>query len=226
MFPSIRVIARFFYSDSEEPCAVTRKPATKPRKRPQQSRSHETVETILTAAARILVSDGYARTNTNRIAELAGVSIGSLYEYFPNKDAILASLRQRQHDRMRGLMSAALAEVLELPLRAAVRRTIEVMVEAHSVDPALQFALMWQVPEHASGPSHSVEQQFFELTKAYLEGHREEVRPRDLELAAFFSVQTVQSLTHAAWIAFPERLRNGRLTDELTDLILRYLAKD
>ncbi len=116
-------------------------------------------------------------------------------------------------------------DALALPLGAAVRKTIEAMVEAHSVDPALQAALMWQVPDHVSGPSHSVEQHFFELTKAYLEDHRDEVRPKDLELAAFFTVQTVRSLTHATWIAFPERLRDGRLTDELTDLILRYLAK-
>ncbi len=205
---------------------MPRKPPTKPRKRPQQSRSCETVEAILTAAARILVRDGYAGTSTNRIAEVAGVSIGSLYEYFPNKDAILATLRQRQHDRMQGVMSAALADMLELPLDAAVRKTIEVMVEAHSVDPALQAALMWQVPDHVSGPFHSVEHHFFELTTAYLESHREEVRPKDLELAALFSAQTVQSLTHAARIAFPERLKDGSLTDELTDLILRYLTKD
>ncbi len=57
---------------------------------------------------------------------------------------------------------------------------------------------------------------------------REEVHQLQppLELAAFFSAQTVQSLTHAARITFPERLKDGRLTDELTDLILRYLTKD
>ncbi len=123
-------------------------------------------------------------------------------------------------------MSSTLSDVLDLPLGAAVRKTIEVMVEAHSVDPELQVALMWQVPDHVSGPSHSVEHHFFELTKAYLEAHREEVRPKDLELAALLSAQTVQSLTHAARIAFPDRLKDGSLTDELTDLILRYLRKD
>ncbi len=205
---------------------MPRKPPMKPRKRPRQARSRETVEAILTAAARILVRDGYARTSTNRIAEVAGVSIGSLYEYFPNRDAILATLRQRQHDRMQGVMSSTLSDVLDLPLGAAVRKTIEVMVEAHSVDPELQVALMWQVPDHVSGPSHSVEHHFFELTKAYLEAHRGEVRPKDLELAALFSAQTVQSLTHAARIEFPDRLKDGSLTDELTDLILRYLTKD
>ncbi len=205
---------------------MPRKPPMKPRKRPRQARSRETVEAILTAAARILVRDGYARTSTNRIAEVAGVSIGSLYEYFPNRDAILATLRQRQHDRMQGVMSSTLSDVLDLPLGAAVRKTIEVMVEAHSVDPELQVALMWQVPDHVSGPSHSVEHHFFELTKAYLEAHRGEVRPKDLELAALFSAQTVQSLTHAARIEFPDRLKDGSLTDELTDLILRYLTKE
>ncbi len=123
-------------------------------------------------------------------------------------------------------MSSVLSDVLELPLRAAVRKTIEVMVEAHAHDPALQAALMWQVPDHVSGPSHSFDQRFFDLTLAYLEAHRAEVRPVDLELAAFFAVQAIQSLTHGAWVAFPGRLRDGSLTDAMTDLILRYLALD
>ncbi|PMB09477.1 TetR/AcrR family transcriptional regulator [Fischerella thermalis CCMEE 5273] len=69
-----------------------RKIITNPRKLPQQERSKITVDAILTATARILVKDGYAKTNTNRIAELAGVSIGSLYQYFPSKEAIIAAL--------------------------------------------------------------------------------------------------------------------------------------
>ena len=64
------------------------------RKLPQQDRYFRTVEAILTATAHILTKKGYASLSTNRIAERAGVSIGSLYQYFPNKEAIIKALRE------------------------------------------------------------------------------------------------------------------------------------
>jgi AcrR family transcriptional regulator len=70
--------------------------ALKPRKTPLQSRSAETVAVILEAAARILEMRGFEGFNTNAIAERAGVSIGSLYQYFPNKDALLSGLIERE----------------------------------------------------------------------------------------------------------------------------------
>ena len=66
-----------------------------PRKTPRQRRSTATVDAIVEAAARVFAEGGYGRANTNRIAETAGVSIGSLYEYFPNKDAILVAVAER-----------------------------------------------------------------------------------------------------------------------------------
>jgi AcrR family transcriptional regulator len=69
-----------------------------PRKTPGQRRSVETVARILDAAARIFDERGYHRTTTNHIAEAAGVSIGSLYQYFPNKDALLVALAERHLD--------------------------------------------------------------------------------------------------------------------------------
>jgi len=62
---------------------------------PQQDRSKVTVDAILTATARILTQEGYDRATTNRIAELAGVSIGSLYQYFPSKEALVTSLAEQ-----------------------------------------------------------------------------------------------------------------------------------
>nr|WP_197283066.1 TetR/AcrR family transcriptional regulator [Novosphingobium sp. ST904] len=67
-----------------------------PRKTPRQARSAETVRAILEAAARILETKGFDGYNTNAVAELAGVSIGSLYQYFPGKDALTAGLIQRE----------------------------------------------------------------------------------------------------------------------------------
>jgi AcrR family transcriptional regulator len=71
-----------------------------PRKRPSQSRSAATVKAILDATARILVERGYAATSTNAVAERAGVSVGSLYQYFPNKDALIAALHTRHIEQM------------------------------------------------------------------------------------------------------------------------------
>ena len=68
----------------------------RPRRSPSQTRSRATVDGILTAAARIFARDGFATGTTNRIAELAGVSIGSLYEYFPNKQALLVDCWTRR----------------------------------------------------------------------------------------------------------------------------------
>jgi AcrR family transcriptional regulator len=65
------------------------------RKRPVQSRSRATVEAVLAAAARILEDQGLSGFNTNAVAERAGVSIGSLYQYFPSKDAILVALMEQ-----------------------------------------------------------------------------------------------------------------------------------
>nr|MDT0666011.1 helix-turn-helix domain-containing protein [Micromonospora sp. DSM 115978] len=77
------------------------------RKRPVQERSRRTVEAILDAAAQLLATNGYQATTTNHVAERAGVSIGSLYQYFPNKDALLVALEDRHLDEV----EAALREL-------------------------------------------------------------------------------------------------------------------
>ena len=71
---------------------MPRKTATTSRKLPQQERSRVTVEAILEATARILVEEGYDRANTNRIAERVGISIGSLYQYFLNKESLAGKI--------------------------------------------------------------------------------------------------------------------------------------
>jgi AcrR family transcriptional regulator len=74
----------------------TKRQSLKPRKIPQQSRAEQTVATILEAAARVLETKGMEGMNTNLVAQRAGVGVGSLYQYFPNKDALIVALSKRE----------------------------------------------------------------------------------------------------------------------------------
>ncbi|SSO37238.1 TetR/AcrR family transcriptional regulator [Acinetobacter nosocomialis] len=103
-----------------------------PRKRPRQARSMATFEAILEAAARILESLGFVGFNTNAVAELAGVSIGSLYQYFPSKDALIVELIRRERSKLSNRIveaiqqheAANLKEKLKLIIQAAVQHQL------------------------------------------------------------------------------------------------------
>ncbi|MEW5684623.1 MAG: TetR/AcrR family transcriptional regulator [Pseudomonadota bacterium] len=85
-------------------------PASQPRKLPSQRRSRATVEAILDAAAEALIRHGYAGATTSVVAQRAGVSVGTLYQYFPNRDAVGAALVLRAMERIRADMRKAFAE--------------------------------------------------------------------------------------------------------------------
>src|SRR5262245_47873619 len=125
---------------------MQRQARTTPRKRPRQDRSRETVATILDATTRILVKHGFDGLTTNGVAKLAGVSIGSLYQYFPNKEALVAALFERHAEEMRAAIQAELARVATLPIPQAARAVIELTITAHRIDPELHRVLTEQVP--------------------------------------------------------------------------------
>src|SRR5215510_14983354 len=89
--------------------------AVSSRRAPVQRRSRDTVAAILDAAAGMFAQHGYLRTTTNRIAERAGVSIGSLYEYFPSKDAILIALAEAHLADVRRIVRNAVAALARTP---------------------------------------------------------------------------------------------------------------
>jgi AcrR family transcriptional regulator len=196
-----------------------------PRKAPKQQRAKFTVDAILDATARILVKRGYAGATTNRIAETAGVSIGSLYQYFPSKESIVAALLDRHIRETYAAIEASLPAWSTLPLRDAVRAIVTAMIEMHAAEPALHRALMEQVPRAGRIERVTeVERRFAGHARAFLEARRAEIRPRDLELAAFVVVQTVESLTHEAVLHQPERLASDAFAAEVSELVFRYLA--
>jgi AcrR family transcriptional regulator len=206
---------------------MARKPATKPRKNAAQQRSRATVDALVEATARILVKEGFDKASTNRIAEKAGVSVGSLYQYYPSKEALVAAVIDRHNRELMRIVRGALADVASLPIEQAVRRIVNVAIEAHRVDPRLHRVLAEQIPR--TGRLADVEvfsRENFALFRTYLESHRDELGVADLELAAFVCVTSIEALTHNAVLHHAEMLRGEAaetLIDEATRLVIGYL---
>jgi AcrR family transcriptional regulator len=125
---------------------MARKPLRKPRKNASQKRSRATVDALIEATAHILVREGFDRASTNRIAEVAGVSVGSLYQYYPGKEALVAAVIDRHNKEIMRVVRAALAEVASQLVEEAVRKLVTVAIEAHRIDPKLHRVLAEQIP--------------------------------------------------------------------------------
>lgn len=204
---------------------MTGRSDTKPRKQPKQARSREMVEMILTATARVLVREGYEGTTTNRVAEVAGVSVGSLYQYFPNKKSLLMTLMERHLGEMMAVFDEKFGKLKGAELEDAVYALVEAAVRAHAVDPELHRAFVEQVPRFGGlGAVREVETRIEEGLHGYLESRKEELAPEDVRLAAFLVFRTVESTTHAAVLDHPAYLEGDQLIEELTALVVGYLS--
>jgi AcrR family transcriptional regulator len=197
---------------------------TSPRKSPLQDRSRETVEVILEATARVLVDSGYDRASTNKVAEVAGVSVGSLYRYFPSKEALVAALCERHITAMLAMCETKLLELGDAPLEVAAREIVRAILRAHAVNPKLHRILIQQVPRVGKLRNvDAMQDRVSVLVLAYLEARRKELRPKNLEMAVFMLVRAVEAVAHATVIERPSYLIDGELADELAELVLLYL---
>jgi AcrR family transcriptional regulator len=198
---------------------------TTPRKRPRQERSKATVDTILAATARVLVKKGFDGLTTNAVAEQAGVSIGSLYQYFPSKEALVAALIEQHIEEMNTAILSELTRVAQLPMAQAVRAVIELTIRAHSIEPELHRVLTEQVPRvgrlarlaEADGICRR-------MVAGMLAARKDELAIADPDTAAFILVASIEAITHRAALFSPERLRDPRLIDEAVALVTRYLG--
>lgn len=207
---------------------TVRRALTKPRKDATQARSRATVDALVEATARILVKDGFDRASTNRIAEMAGVSVGSLYQYFPGKEALVAAVFERHQREIMQTVRGELTEVLAQPVEKGVRRLVALAVKAHRVNPKLHRVLAEQIPR--VGQLEKLEtfnRENYGLFKTYLESRRDELRVDDLELAAFICVTAIEALTHNAVLHHSKMLSDERmdaLIDEGARLVSGYLT--
>lgn len=202
-------------------------PPARPRRAPKQDRALATVAALLDAMAASLVERGFEATTTNYVAERAGVNIGSLYQYFPSKGALLASLAQRQMDRYEEAMGAAEARVAGAGLEAGIAELLRSHVEALAAAAALHVALL---PHLRSGELAVVYAALKERMVAgvarYLSARRAEVGPEDPKVAARTAVDCVEAVTLGALVESRERLAEAKGVGELYRLAKRYLGRE
>jgi AcrR family transcriptional regulator len=203
---------------------MANKSAGKPKRRlPQQRRAVETVNAVLDAVVRILKREGFDGLTTNRIAEVAGVSIGSLYQYFPDKHAIFAALHKRHIDEIDRLMAATLVEHASSSLDKLISALVETMVDAHTQDPELYDLLATAVPRRAEGTRDFAVRLHGAFLLALSSRLKKRRKRRELEKTAFIVVHMVESLAHGAVLRRPAGLSLDEAKDEAVRAVLAYL---
>jgi AcrR family transcriptional regulator len=200
-------------------------PRLSPRKAPRQSRSQATVTAILDATAHILIGRGFAAASTNAVAERAGVSVGSLYQYFPNKDALVSALRVRHGEQMMAVIQRALTKAMDATLVDALAGLVEATVEAHRVDADLHRVLEEQLGSMDVDALHDEYTDVMEdRIVALLVRHRDEIGAPDLKLAAFMLMRAAHGLIHAIVRERPKGISLKQATQEIVSMMTAYLT--
>lgn len=210
--------------------------ASKPsplRRSPTQSRAAATLKAIREATLRILKEEGHARLTTNRIAEVAGISIGSLYQYYADKHAIAADLCNE-------LLTSELDEIRRLDRQA-------IALARNSLDSTLAFFVEEQVARHRrlylqlrdfyleihwkydfeayARKRYPTKPTTAEWLPSALERHRAVLRVKDFALAAQMLANALEGTIHATLDRNPELILTQDFIDELHAMLVRYLEK-
>lgn len=200
------------------------KRSTNPRKLPQQDRSRVTVKAILEATTHILTERGYEKANTNHIADRAGISIGSLYQYFPNKEALMAALMEQHSNEIVELVESKLQLLFDEPLEVAISELVKAVIAAHAINPRLHQVLNEEIPLSVRlQQMQKADKRIGKMLRAYLSRCQEHIHPQNLDMTIFILSRTVEALCHAAVIEQPTFVSNNYFEQEVSNLLLLYL---
>ncbi|AKU97788.1 Transcriptional regulator, TetR family [Labilithrix luteola] len=205
-------------SRSEKVAQVRRRDA---RREPKQRRARETVEAVLDAVVRILKRGGIEKVTTNRIAEVAGVSVGSVYQYFPDKRAIFGALHDRHVGEISQIVESTLVTHANSSFEDLVRALVEALVSAHGTDPELHELLTTQVP-HAGG-ERAFEERLRSTFRLAIQSRSKSYDERDFEKVLFILPHMVEGLAHGAALRRPAGLSQKDATAEAVRAVQAYL---
>lgn len=196
------------------------------RKKPKQQRAITTAEAVIQAAEQVIISEGFQNATTNRIAEVAGVSIGSLYQYFPNKEAIVAALIEETVSKAAINVRNRLRQMMDEPLESALRKIMSFLLEMYKENNFVLFRILEQVPElkqHTN--SIAVEKYTHSTNIAFLEQHAEELKVTDLRTAQLLIERATISNIELFIAQNPTDISEDEFVEEITKMAYNYLTK-
>ena len=187
------------------------------RREPKQLRSRQTVDVVLQAVPRVLKRHGAQAITTNRIAEAAGVSIGSLYQYFPEKQAIFIALHDRHVDGVRDVMERTMTHCTSASLEELTRELVEQLANVHTEDAELHELVTRAVPGSAGGFKSALRATFAQATAA-----TSRYAPEETERMLYVLPHMVEALVHG--VAHQrETTARERAKDEAIRAVAVYL---
>ena len=204
---------------------MTRKrPQITSRKQPQQTRSTELVSAILQAATQVLADEGVTRFTTARVAERAGVSVGSLYQYFPNKAAILFRLQVEEWRETSEMLSSILEDVGK-PAFERLRMLVQAFIRSECEEAPMRVALNDAAPLYRDAPEIQQARAAADLT---FERFIEEVLPRASAQTRALAGELIVSTFASAGKSFSEQPRTEAqikaYADAMADMFCAYLT--
>ena len=194
------------------------------RRRPVQRRSREMVERILDAAARVLAREGYAAMSTNRVAEEAGVSIGSLYRYFNDKSEIVEHLRVRVNEEVLASLTDAIFDSLEADARTGVNQVLLTLVDALERHRGVLLALIDEVPLGSQANTlPEIERQLTEFTRLFVLRHAPRMPREELDARLYLAMGMTLNACLRIALERPEGLDRDHLLALVTEMLVSGL---
>ena len=186
------------------------------------------MDAILEATIRIFENQSLEAATTTRIAEVAGVSVGTLYHHFEDRNAIVNALQDREFDRALALMADVLSsDNLGRAPRETVEKVVRGLAILYAASPGLHRVLAIEGLRVASADRvHAFDLRVIAIIRSFLTASRAQVRCEDLEAASFTAYQSVRATMLACLLERPAGLSIETLVAQVVDLVVRYLVRD
>jgi AcrR family transcriptional regulator len=188
------------------------------RRAPRQERSKQTVAVVLEAVQRVLKRHGVDGITTNRIAEAAGVSIGSVYQYFPDKRSIFTALHNRHVEEVGQVIEKTLAEHAASPLPELTRALVEGLLEVHAKDPELHRIISAEIPENSEGFKNALRATFERVLSSRAPG------PQESNRLLFVLPGMIETLVHGVVERRPAELSLDDAKREAIRTVVLYMG--